>query len=173
MQWASDDPSSAAAGSAESGMPIGFDGDVQDVPIPPELPVLPLRGVVVFPSAIAPLLVSRPASVTLVDDCVAGDRMLALVSQQSPDVEQPAPEELFSRGTAGRILKTLRYPDGSIRILVQGVRRIDVVRYVQREPYFRAEVRPLPDDASVPDVAPLVAHVGAQFGRFVSMIPYL
>jgi ATP-dependent Lon protease len=174
MQRAIDDPKPGEDTAAEAAVPIGFDGDVQDVAIPPELPILPLRGVVVFPSAIAPLLVSRPASVKLVDECMAGERMLGLVSQQNPDVEHPAPEELYPRGTAGRVLKTLRYPDGSIRILVQGIRRIEVLRWTQREPYFRAAVRALPDVvAPAPELDAVMAHVAGQFAKFVAMIPYL
>jgi ATP-dependent Lon protease len=122
MQSASDDP---PLGDDEppgaSGVSLAFDADTPSVPIPEELPILPLRGVVVFPSAIAPLLISRPASVKLVDDCTAGNRLLGLIAQRQPDVEHPTVDALHTRGTAGRVLKTLRYPDGSIRILVQGV----------------------------------------------------
>ena len=71
--------------------------------------------------------------------------MLALVAQKNPEEEQPTPDGLFSRGTAGRILKMLKYPDASVRILVQGLRRIEIVEYVQTEPFFRARVRQLTD----------------------------
>ena len=162
------------AADAERGIVYGFDADVEDVAIPATLPILPLRGVVVFPSAIVPLLISRPASVALVEECIAGERLLGLVSQQNPDVEQPAPEDLYVRGTAGRVLKVLRYPDRSIRILVQGVRRLQVDGWEQREPYFRARVHTIDDVADVtPETQALQALVTAQFAKFVSAIPYL
>ena len=113
--------------------------------MPAELPILPLRGVVIFPSAIVPLLISRGASLKLVEECLAGDRMLGLAAQKNPEDESPAPEGLYSRGTAGRILKMLKYPDQSVRILVQGLRRIEIAGFTQREPYFRARVRHLQD----------------------------
>jgi ATP-dependent Lon protease len=175
MQSASDDP--PVGGESPAGDPpiaVAFDADTPTLTVPDELPILPLRGVVVFPSAIAPLLISRPASVKLVDECAAGNRLLGLVAQRVPDVEHPTPDELHDRGTVGRVLKTLRYPDGSIRLLVQGVQRIEVVAYTQRDPYFRATIRPVGDVvAPSPELDALVTHVVTQFGKFVSLIPYL
>src|SRR5262249_27755754 len=91
-----------------------------------------------------------------------------------PDDENPPPTALFSRGCAGRILKTLKYPDGSMRILVQGLRRIEIREYAQQEPYLRARVVPL-QDASLPsaDLNALQTHMVGQFSKFVSMVPYL
>src|SRR5689334_9822726 len=104
---------------------VGFDEDVTSVAVPESLAILPLRGVVIFPAAIVPLLISRGASLKLVEDCLGGDRILGFVSQRNPEDEAPDPSGLYTRGTAGRILKMLRYPDRSVRILVQGLRRID------------------------------------------------
>src|SRR5262245_4706531 len=97
----------------------GFEEDVEDVSIADKLPILPLRGVVVFPAAIVPLLISRDSSLALVEQALVGDRVIGLVAQKMPEQDSPAPEDLFRRGCAGRILKMLKYPDGSIRILVQ------------------------------------------------------
>jgi ATP-dependent Lon protease len=175
MRSASDEPPTGddePSGSASVG--LAFDADAPALPIPAELPILPLRGVVIFPSAIAPLLISRQSSVKLVDDCAAGDRLLGLVAQRHPDVEQPTAEELHTRGTAGRVLKTLRYPDGSIRLLVQGLQRIDVTGYTQREPYLRATVQSVSEvTVQGPELEALVVNVLSQFGKFVSLIPYL
>jgi len=153
---------------------IGFETDLGDVDVPEELPVLPLRGVVIFPAAIVPLLISRPASLRLVEEALSGNRLLALVSQKNPEEESPTPEGLFSRGTAGRILKMLKYPDGSVRILVQGLRRVELVEFVQATPYFRARVRVLAD-VKVPSPAldALQTQLANQFAKYVSMIPYL
>ena len=153
---------------------FGFEEDVSGIHVPAEISILPLRGVVIFPSAIAPLLISRSASLKLVEDVLVSDRMLGLVAQKNAEDEQPGPESLYSRGTAGRILKMLKYPDGSVRILVQGLRRIEVQHYTHREPYFVAQVRHL-NDVYEPskDLEAVQAHMVHQFAKFVSMIPYL
>ena len=153
---------------------FGFEDDLSGIAVPTELPVLPLRGVVIFPSAIVPLLISRGASLQAVEQALATDRMLALVAQKNPEEEAPEPAGLYSRGAAGRILKMLKYPDGSVRILVQGLRRIETAEFLQRTPYLRAHVRLLSDvlDASA-DMEAMQAHMVNQFAKFVSMIPYL
>jgi ATP-dependent Lon protease len=153
---------------------IGFEEDLTHISVPEELPVLPLRGVVVFPSAIVPLLISRNSSLRAVEQALSGDRMLGLVAQQNPEEEEPRVEGLHPRGSAGRILKMLKYPDGSVRILVQGLRRIEPADFVQTEPFLRARVRVL-SDAYEPskDIEAVQAHMVNQFAKFVSMIPYL
>src|SRR5215467_11451743 len=132
---ADEDPAREQAGAEPGQRFYGFDEDISGVAVPANLPILPLRGVVIFPSAIVPLLISRGASLKLVEDCLAGERMLGLIAQKNPEEESPDPSGLYARGTAGRILKMLKYPDGSIRILVQGLRRLEVVEYTQHEPY--------------------------------------
>src|SRR6059036_1999768 len=152
----------------------GFEEDVSGIAVPETLPLLPLRGVVIFPSAIVPLLISRGTSLKLVEDCLAGDRMLGLAAQKNAEEESPAPEGLYSRGTAGRILKMLKYPDQSVRILVQGLRRIEIAAFTRREPYFRARIRHLQDTYQPSkDLEAVQAHMVQQFAKFVSMIPYL
>jgi ATP-dependent Lon protease len=152
----------------------GFEEDVSGISVPEVLPLLPLRGVVIFPAAIVPLLISRGTSLKLVEDSLAGERMLGLIAQKNPEEEAPDPTGLYARGTAGRILKMLKYPDGSIRILVQGLRRLEIVEYTQREPYFRARVRLLQDEYQPSkDVEAVQANMVNQFAKFVSMIPYL
>jgi ATP-dependent Lon protease len=162
------------AGGATGPRYVGFDEDVTGVAVPESLAVLPLRGVVIFPAAIVPLLISRGQSLKLVEDCLAGDRILGFVSQKNPEEESPEPSGLYSRGTAGRILKMLRYPDRSVRILVQGLRRIETSDFVQTEPYLRAHVRTLSDVTQPsPDLDALQTHMVSQFAKFVSMTPYL
>ena len=125
------DPKEPTAEEIKEQKFYGFEEDVSGIAVPEALPLLPLRGVVIFPSAIVPLLISRGASLKLVEDCLAGERMLGLIAQKNPEEEAPDPTGLYARGTAGRILKMLKYPDGSIRILVQGLRRLEVVEYTQ------------------------------------------
>ena len=152
----------------------GFEEDVSGISIPENLPLLPLRGVVIFPSAIVPLLISRGSSLKLVEDTLAAERMLGLVAQKNPEEESPDPSGLYARGTAGRILKMLKYPDGSVRILVQGLARIEIAEYTQREPYFRTQAHRL-HDQHLPskDLEAVQANMVNQFSKFVSMIPYL
>jgi len=153
---------------------IGFEEDLSSIQVPDELPVLPLRGVVIFPSAIVPLLISRGSSLKVVEQALAGDRMLAVLAQKNPEDEEPQAEGLYGRGAAGRILKMLKYPDGSVRILVQGLRRIETEEFTQQTPFFRARVRRLTDIAEPSkSLDALQAHMVNQFAKFVSMVPFL
>jgi ATP-dependent Lon protease len=153
---------------------FAFEEDLSDISVPTELPILPLRGVVVFPSAIVPLLISRGRSLKVVEEALAGNRMLGLMAQKNPEDEEPDVNGLYARGTAGRILKMLKYPDNSVRILVQGLRRIETVQYLQHTPALRAQVRHLADVHDVSkDIEAIQAHMVNQFAKFVSMIPYL
>src|SRR5438445_4607655 len=114
--------------------------DLTQVEIPPTLPLLPLRGIVIFPNQTHPFLVSRPSSLKLLEDVGQRSQLVGLVAQKNPEEENPAPEALYQRGTAVRILKMLKYPDKSVRVLVQGIARIELQQFTQREPYFIAQV---------------------------------
>jgi len=153
----------------------GFDEDTSAIQIPDLIPVLPLRGVVIFPSAIVPLPISRKPSLQLVEQCLAReDKILGLVAQKTADDERPSPSDLFTRGTAGRLLKMLRYPDQSVRILVQGLRRIEIDAYEQNDPYYICRAHALVDEyEESKDLEAIQAHLVNQFAKFVSMIPYL
>src|SRR5262245_47415750 len=157
--------------TAEAGMGqkfYGFDEDTTAIEIPERLPVLPLRGVVIFPSAIVPLPISRKPSLQLVEQCLArDDKILGLVAQKIADEERPSPEDLFTRGTAGRLLKMLRYPDQSVRILVQGLRRIEITDFVEQEPFYICKTRTLLDEYETSkDLDAIQAHLVNQFAKF-------
>jgi len=159
-------------GKGEKGFEL--EEDVTAVDIPPVLPVLPLRGLVIFPGQIHPFLVSRASSLKLIEDLPGPKSVIALATQKNPEEEQPGPEGLFTRGTAVRILKMLRYPDHSVRVLVQGLARIELLDFTQREPYFAARVGRLMDTvAPSKELDALQAHVASQFSKFVSLVPYL
>jgi ATP-dependent Lon protease len=148
--------------------------DLTKVEIPELLPVLPLRGIVIFPSQIHPFLVSRASSLKLIEDVGQNSRIIGLAAQKNPEEENPGPEGLFQRGTAVRILKMLKYPDQSVRVLVQGLARIELRQFTQREPYFIAQVGRLAETL-VPDkeADALQANLVNQFSKFVSLVPYL
>src|ERR1700733_10993087 len=148
--------------------------DLSKAEIPEVLPVLPLRGIVIFPSQIHPFLVSRPSSLKLIEDCGQTSKVIALAAQKNPEDEQPNPEGLFARGTAVRILKMLKYPDQSVRVLVQGLARIELGEFIQREPYFTARVTRLAEQfTSDREAEALQANLVSQFSKFVSLVPYL
>src|SRR5947209_8683053 len=105
--------------------------DLTRVEIPEQLPVLPLRGIVIFPSQILPFLVSRAASLKLIEEVGQQNRIIALAAQKNPEEENPGPEALYRHGTAVRILKMLRYPDQSVRVLVQGLARLELQEFFQ------------------------------------------
>lgn len=110
--------------------------------IPPEVPILPLRGLVVYPHTAVPLSVGQPRSVRLVDDVLSDDdRLIGLVSSKDPDNEKPGPDDLYSIGTVASVHRLFKAPDGTIRLLVQGLARFEVEDFVQEEPYLKARVR--------------------------------
>ncbi|MGH7932899.1 MAG: endopeptidase La, partial [Candidatus Binataceae bacterium] len=148
--------------------------DVSKVEIPELLPVLPLRGIVIFPSQIHPFLVSRASSLKLIEDVGGTARIIGLAAQKNPEEENPGPEGLYPRGTAVRILKMLKYPDQSVRVLVQGLARIELADFAQRDPYFMVRVSRL-GETLVHDreVDALQANLVSQFSKFVSLVPYL
>src|SRR6266852_8133688 len=148
--------------------------DLSKAEIPEILPVLPLRGIVIFPSQIHPFLVSRPSSLKLIEDVGGTNKVIALAAQKNPEDEHPAPDGLFQHGTAVRILKMLRYPDQSDRVLVQGLARVQLGEFTQREPYFLAHVTRLTEATTADkEVDALHAHLVSQFSKFVSLVPYL
>ncbi len=124
--------------------------EVQQTPtegpaIPDTLPVLPLRGSVIFPLAVGPLAVGRPRSVRLVDDVMRVNRLVALVLQRSDTMEEPGPDDLHRIGTVAMIHQLARGSDGSLRIVVQGLERIRLVDFASTDPYLVARVVTAPD----------------------------
>ncbi|HEX5450744.1 MAG TPA: LON peptidase substrate-binding domain-containing protein, partial [Candidatus Limnocylindrales bacterium] len=125
------------------GRPAEQEGLTQEsVPaqIPDVLPVLPLRQTVVFPSVVAPIAVGQARSLRLIDDAMGANRLLALVATRRPEEETPGPDDLERVGTAARILQLMRLPDGSVRLLVQGLQRIRLSDFTATEPYLIARV---------------------------------
>lgn len=113
--------------------------------VPETLPILGLSDIVIFPGMIAPLLVDTPPSIRLIDDVVEGDRLLGLVLQRRAEIDNPQPEDLWEYGTAGRVLKMLKFPDGTVRVLVEGLWRVRLKEYEAQTPYLRAKVEVLKD----------------------------
>ena len=109
------------------------------------LPILPLKETVVFPDSMTPLAVGQERSIQLVDEAVANDSTIALITTRTAEEEAQSAEDIYSVGTAALIHKMIRVPDGTLRILVQGVRRVHLDRVVQTEPYLVGDFTDLPD----------------------------
>jgi len=146
-----------------------------DIEIPSTLPVLPLKETVIFPQSVSPLAIGQERSVKLVDDVVSGEqRVLALVTSKNEEVEQPGWDDLYEIGTAAVVHKMIRVPDGSLRILVQGIGRIRLERPVKDEPYLVGEFSEVPDVVEeTPELEALLRSVQNEFGRLISLVPYL
>jgi ATP-dependent Lon protease len=142
--------------------------------LPESLPILGLADVVMFPGMVVPLLVDTPQSTRLVDDVVAGDRLVGLVLQRKPDTQNPGPADLWTAGCAARVLKMLKFPDGTARVLVEGVWRVELKEYVTEKPYLRARVEVLPDqpDDSI-EAAALLRTAQNQFQQIIALSPGL
>ncbi len=148
--------------------------DDEAVEIPTDLPVLPLKETVVFPDSAAPLAIGQERSIQLIDDVVARDGLLALVTVKSPEIEQPGWEDLYEVGTAAKVHKLIKVPDGTLRILVQGLQRIHLDKRVQDEPYLVGSFSELPDVGSESvEAEALTRNVQMLFGRIVGLVPYL
>ncbi len=111
--------------------------------IPEQIPLLPVRDLVVFPFMVVPLFVSRPVSIGAVDDSLAGDRLLFLCAQKNAGADEPSMNELYRVGTIGKILRMRKLPDGQIKILVQGLRRAKVERVIRTRPSIVVKATPL------------------------------
>jgi ATP-dependent Lon protease len=145
-----------------------------DIELPSALPVLPLKETVVFPDSATPLAVGQERSIKLIDDVVAKDRLLALVTVKNPDVEQPGWEDLYDVGTAAIVHKLIKVPDGTLRILVQGIERIKLDKAVQDDPYLVGSFTPVPDVLEeTPELEALTRNVQMLYGRIVGLVPYL
>ena len=153
-------------------------GEFQDVPVgtelPGALPVLPLRESVPFPSTLIPLAVGQERSVQLVNDVLAGDRMITMVASREPELEEPGPDQLYGVGVTGVVARMIKVPDGSLRILVNGGQRVQVGEYTSSDPYLVAQITELPDEI-VPSTELQALHHNVQttFSQIIEQVPYL
>ncbi|MBI2568454.1 MAG: endopeptidase La [Candidatus Schekmanbacteria bacterium] len=141
---------------------------------PEELPILPIRGTVLYPRLIMPMVVGRRKSVKLINEAMRGSRLIGIVAQRNPEDDDPEFEDLYSIGCAATILKMIRMPQGELRVIVQGLRRVHLDEVVTREPYWVARVTTVTDQVGESaDLNAVVAHVKQQFQRAVEESSYL
>jgi ATP-dependent Lon protease len=148
--------------------------DSVEEPVENVMPILPLKETVVFPDSMIPLAIGQERSIRLVDEAVANDRPIALVTSREGDDEAQSADDLYSVGTAAVIHKMIRVPDGTLRILVQGLHRVRLTRIVQDDPYLVGEFEELPDVITrEKEIAALARNVEALFSRIIALVPYL
>ncbi len=142
--------------------------------LPEVLPILGLSDIVIFPGMVAPLLVETPQSTKLIDDVVAGDRLLGVLLQRNPDAENPTPAEMYEVGCAGRVLKMLKFPDNTVRVLVEGLWRIRTKEYPSTDPYLCARCELLRDirEDSV-ELTAMLRNAQGQFQEIIKLSPAL
>ena len=146
----------------------------EDLELPPALPVLPLRDSVAFPDTLMPLAIAQERSMKLVNDVLAGNRMLVMVASKDPEVESPGADEIHRIGVAGFVARMLKVPDGTLRILVQGGRRVELIDFPATEPYMVARIEARPDvGEESTEVQALVRSVQATFSQIITEVPYL
>ncbi|MFO8037765.1 MAG: endopeptidase La [Anaerolineales bacterium] len=150
---------------------LGEDED-QLEKIPEEIPILPLRGLVVYPETAVPLTVGQPRSIRLIDDVVSkDDRLIGLVASKDPQNEKPGPEDLYRVGTVANVHRLFRAPDGTIRLLVQGIKRFNLLEITEEEPYLKGKIEL--DSSQVEksiEVDALVREVQDQFREITEMV---
>ena len=142
------------------------------VEVPDELPILPLRGIVVYPLTVQQLTVGQPRSVRLIDEAVVEKKLVGLLASKDPELEEPTPDDCYRVGTMATVQRLARMPDGTIRLLVMGLERIRVVEYTATQPYLKARVERLPEhlDSDV-ELEALRRKVIEMFSRLVELIP--
>jgi ATP-dependent Lon protease len=142
--------------------------------VPGALPVLPLRESVPLPDTLTPLAIGQERSIHLVNDVLAGNRMLVMVSSRDPELETPGPADLHEVGVVGSVARMLKIPDGTLRILVQGAQRVRITGWERTEPYLVARIEELPDVLhESPELTALTRNVQETFSRIVEEVPYL
>jgi ATP-dependent Lon protease len=142
--------------------------------LPDKLPILGLSDIVIFPGMVAPLLVETPQSTKLIDEVVAGDRLLGVVLQRNAEAENPLPHEMHEVGCAARVLKMLKFPDNTVRVLVEGLWRIHIKDYTGTDPYLCAKFELLKDvTENTVELTATMRNAQSQFQEIIKLSPAL
>ena len=135
-----------------------------------ELPLLPLRDVVVYPHMVTPLFVGRQKSIEALEKAMVADKHVLLVAQKNPSVDDPTPDDLYSIGTIASILQLLKLPDGTVKVLIEGKARARIEKIDDLDIYFRAEISPLTEvGVSGSEAHAMVSAAIAQFEQYVNL----
>jgi ATP-dependent Lon protease len=136
--------------------------------------ILPVKSTIVFPALVTSLMVAEARHTKLIDETLMAGKPLGLFTQKDSELDEPEPKDVYQIGTAGQILKMLRFPDGSVRFLVQGLSRIKLNTITQTEPYWKANVE-VCDEIYTPsiEIEALVRNIMDQLGKVIKLAPYL
>ena len=148
----------------------------QPIAIPGELPILPLRDTVLFPNSFMPLAVARESSVRLIDEAISASKLIGVFTQRDASVEEPQQADLYTVGTASHIHKMFKLPDGSLRLIVQGLARLTLDQVTESRPYLKARVTPAIEavnDADHLEIDALLRNIKTNFQQVVSLSPLL
>jgi ATP-dependent Lon protease len=144
--------------------------------VPSELPILPLRDTVLFPNSFMPLAVAREASVRLIDDAMSGAKLIGVFTQRDASIEEPTINDLYTVGTLSHVHKMFKLPDGSLRLIVQGLSRLTLDEITASRPYLRGRVSPASeslDEAQRLEIDALLRNIKTSFQQVVSLSPLL
>ncbi|MGM9570872.1 MAG: endopeptidase La [bacterium] len=134
------------------------------------LPLLPLRGVVVFPYMVVPLNVGREISIKALEEAMLGDRIVVLSSQKQENVAEPKPEDIFSVGTIAEAKQLLKLPDGTMRVVVEGLARAKIKSFIQEEPYYLVEAEEVTDNTKhTLEIEALMRNVISDFEQYIKL----
>ena len=144
----------------------------REVEIPTSLPILPVRDIVIFPYMILPLFVGREVSIKAIEHALASNKMVLLITQKDVNVETPVTDDLYTMGTAGTILRTLKLPDGRLKILVQGLAKARILKFTQTDPFYIGEIEKVVDE-KLPEltieIEALMRSIKEQMDKSVSL----
>ena len=155
---------------------IGDASAEHPVAIPSELPILPLRDTVLFPNSFLPLAVARESSVRLIEDAINGSKLVGVFTQRDASIEEPTQDDMHRIGTATHIHKMFKLPDGSLRLIVQGLSRLQLESVTAVRPYLRARVKAADDTIREEDrleIDALQRNIKTNFQHVVSLSPLL
>jgi ATP-dependent Lon protease len=158
------------------GLESASSGPEAPLTLPDELPILPLRDTVLYPHSFMPLAVARESSVQLIDDAIAGGKLIGVFTQRDATVEEPLQDDLHAVGTVSHIHKMFKLPDGSLRLIVQGLGRVKLTRVTETKPYLRAKVGGVSEavnEADRVEIDALMRNIKTNFQRVVSLSPLL
>ncbi len=146
----------------------------QLVQIPNELGIIPIKGGVVFPEQIVPLIIHTQKLAKLIDEILTTNKLAGALTQLNPDIEDPKPHQVYDIGCVIQINKMLRFPDGTIRLLIKGLKRFKVVDFTQTEPYLKSKIKVMSDKhRKTLAVEAMMRNAVAMFQNLVSLAPYL
>ena len=158
-------------------MPERFDKDIESKPVSEnnDYPVMPLRNTVLFPQQVIPIYIGREKSLKLIEDLGSGDKHIVVVAQEDGSIEDPKPEDLYAYGTLGVVLKVFDMPDNSKSAIVQGIDRVKILDFKEKEPYYRAVVQRISDNVPSDDVEidALANNLRQVFNELIKVAPNL